>query len=504
MLLASITLDNQLGTGEIIPGLLQFLKQTIMNITDIKCDGRLREDLGDIEGLAASISRLGLIQPIVVEEKTNILIAGGRRLAAMTSLGFTDLEHGKHFLWHSEIPEDARRELELEENVRRKEMNWKERVCAIAEIHTIKRRISALDSEKWGMNETGELLGISMAQVSYCVGIAKFIKDGCAPICEAESFTEAIKAMVKMKEDEVSKLIAESVLRTHKATPLLAEEYLDAVTQEPEEPGAQMTLFEEPKKDESVGPEAPEPEVLIPLSKMLFHMDCLKLMRDVLLPESVDHIITDPPYAIDMDMLEQQNTGMDVSSVRAEHDVAQNLEQWSNFLPLAYRVLRDKGFLVFWYDMDHHEKLQNMAKSAGFKVQRWPLVWVKAHSCINQSAQYNFTKATEVAMVCRKGTATLIAPQHTNYLVLENKEQSVWNHPFSKPSNLWGWILDAVAFQGQTILDPFAGVGSCPITALTSDLNIIACEINDLHFVQMKEAVVKWYGRFIRGNLKFV
>lgn len=51
---------------------------------------RHRRDLGDIDALKASIADLGLLHAIVTDSKHN-LIAGRRRLAAVTALGWTEV-----------------------------------------------------------------------------------------------------------------------------------------------------------------------------------------------------------------------------------------------------------------------------------------------------------------------------------------------------------------------------------------------------------------------------
>lgn len=475
-----------------------------MKISAIICEDRMRVDLGDVQQLADSIALLGVIQPIVLERGTNKLIAGGRRLTAMQKLGWTEIEEGKQFVFRDNLTEEVRLEMELEENVRRKDMTWQERALAIEAIHRQRSRTAALSSSKWLLDHTGNLLGISQGNVSYALLVSKYLREKDPVITQCESMTDALKQIMKWKEEEAARLVAQKIAATRKAQPLVQEQYMELLA-DPTEPVTDTKQLELPLTK----PEIPSTEIIssklqINLSHMLFNMDALKLMSDVLKPESVDHIVTDPPYAIDMDMLEQQNTGMDVSTVRAEHDVENNIRLLRAFVPLAYRVLRDKGFFIMWYDMDHHEKLASLATEAGFSVQRWPFVWVKTHPCLNQTAQYNFTKATEVAMICRKGNATLQNPQSTNWINLANTEQSVWKHPFAKPSNLWGHLLEAIAYKGQTILDPFAGVGSCPVTALTMDLQIIACEVNEQHYVQLVQKVKNFYTTFVRGNLEFV
>jgi ParB family transcriptional regulator, chromosome partitioning protein len=49
------------------------------HISEIQIGVRHRRDLGDIEGLAGSIAKIGLLNPITVDENGRLL-AGARRL----------------------------------------------------------------------------------------------------------------------------------------------------------------------------------------------------------------------------------------------------------------------------------------------------------------------------------------------------------------------------------------------------------------------------------------
>jgi ParB-like nuclease domain len=74
---AETFLDQQIGTPEIA-------------IAEIVIGERYRRDMGDIEGLAASIDDIGLIEPIAIDS-TGLLLAGSRRLAAAKLLGWTKI-----------------------------------------------------------------------------------------------------------------------------------------------------------------------------------------------------------------------------------------------------------------------------------------------------------------------------------------------------------------------------------------------------------------------------
>lgn len=61
-----------------------------MKLDSIIVGDRVRKDLGDIESLAASIKRHGLLHPVVVK-KDRTLVAGHRRIEAARRLGWHDI-----------------------------------------------------------------------------------------------------------------------------------------------------------------------------------------------------------------------------------------------------------------------------------------------------------------------------------------------------------------------------------------------------------------------------
>lgn len=100
-------------------------------VAAINVGERRREDYGDIEGLAASMETHGLLHPIVVDAFGN-LVAGGRRLRAAQQLGWTRIP----VTLLGDLTEEQLREVELEENLQRKDLTAVERsrnLVALAE-----------------------------------------------------------------------------------------------------------------------------------------------------------------------------------------------------------------------------------------------------------------------------------------------------------------------------------------------------------------------------------
>ena len=62
-----------------------------VNIEDIKINDRIRHDLGDVDRLASSIERIGLIHPVIITDQYELL-SGYRRIQACKKLGWDKIE----------------------------------------------------------------------------------------------------------------------------------------------------------------------------------------------------------------------------------------------------------------------------------------------------------------------------------------------------------------------------------------------------------------------------
>lgn len=88
----------------------------LIPIKDIKIKKRVRKDLGDLSALKESLKLYGLMNPITLNKKYE-LIAGERRLQAAKQLGWTTINANII----DNLSEIEQLEMELEENNQRKE-----------------------------------------------------------------------------------------------------------------------------------------------------------------------------------------------------------------------------------------------------------------------------------------------------------------------------------------------------------------------------------------------
>lgn len=93
----------------------------IIPISQIKIKKRVRKDLGNLDDLKESLKFYGLMNPITVNKRYE-LIAGERRLQAAIQLGWTNINANVV----DNISEIEELEMELEENNQRKEFTDEE------------------------------------------------------------------------------------------------------------------------------------------------------------------------------------------------------------------------------------------------------------------------------------------------------------------------------------------------------------------------------------------
>ncbi|MCL6592833.1 MAG: ParB N-terminal domain-containing protein, partial [Alicyclobacillus sp.] len=117
-------------------------------IEQIVVEERIREDLGNLDDLAESLRQYGLIHPIVVDAQ-NRLVAGGRRLEAAKRLGWTEIE----VRYLGELSELERRMIEIEENVRRKDLTEYERSQRLVELLNAAKAVAKNEAQAVLSNE---------------------------------------------------------------------------------------------------------------------------------------------------------------------------------------------------------------------------------------------------------------------------------------------------------------------------------------------------------------
>ena len=105
-----------------------------IDINKIKVKKRVRKDLGDLKPLKDSLRAYGLMNPITINSKYE-LIAGERRLEAAKALGWPMIDA---IMIPQEISAVTKLEMEIEENNQRKEFSDEELMEGYKRLNRLK------------------------------------------------------------------------------------------------------------------------------------------------------------------------------------------------------------------------------------------------------------------------------------------------------------------------------------------------------------------------------
>lgn len=401
-------------------------------IADIKVGERMRKQFDGIVELAESIRVHGQIEPVVLDEN-NLLIVGERRIRALLHLRRDKVLA----VYMNQLTELQKKEVELEENIQRANFTWQEEVNAKLQLHEIKQAVhgkphtggGAGNEGKWGLKDTAMLLGESTTNTSVDLALAKGLK-AFPTLLKEKNKAAAVKIMKK----EQTRIIQEEVSRRLRTSEAVAH------------------------------PDVRCGDCIIEMQKME--------------AESVDLIISDPPYGIDVDNAHTfgRMTNVDTNFDDSEFATFDLLDKAFKEM---YRVLKNDRHMYVFFAMSKYEAVITLLKKHGFNVHHIPLIWDKGSGSY-PSQSTTFVHSYEPFLHCWKGKRKLNGTPRDIFEVKRVPSgQKV--HPTQKPTEL---LRDLIGFSsniGETVFDPFAGSGATLVAAKEVQRKGIGIELNPVY-----------------------
>lgn len=211
--------------------------------------------------------------------------------------------------------------------------------------------------------------------------------------------------------------------------------------------------------------------------------DALKLLKEVP-DESVDLILTDPPYNV-------SKPGQNITRKGGKFGVAKDIKldfgewdrgivKWQDFIEDFVRVLKPTGVLVMFYDRLELGCIgKYLQEEHGFQVRHIG-AWVKSNPA-PQARKVQWQNGLEFFIVATKNKGS---GHHFNYKLGQSPDYFIHSvnfkhyHPTQKPLKLIEWIMSYWSFRGDLVLDPFAGSGTTLVAAERLGRRWIGFEIN--------------------------
>lgn len=207
----------------------------------------------------------------------------------------------------------------------------------------------------------------------------------------------------------------------------------------------------------------------------LFRQDAVDWLR-TLPSESIDLVVTDPPY----ESLEKHRAVGTTTRLSHSKSSSNNWfrifpnERFPELVSEIYRVLKNNRHFYLFCDQETMFVIKPIAEAAGFRFWK-PLVWDK--QAIGMG--YHYRARYEFILFFEKGKRKLNDLGMPDVL----EEKRVWRgYPTEKPVSLIEKLITQSTQLGETVCDPFFGSGSSLIAATNLDRAALGNDIaEDAH-----------------------
>lgn len=412
-------------------------------------EGRQRSKLDEaaLKALEQSILNIGLLNPIVVEpsgalnpltgEAQYYLIAGERRLTAFRNLlkaGTLEASTPIKATCYENLDERGRQLIELEENVKREDLNWIDRVKAIAKI------VSFFPDESY--EAIAQRLGFSASKLTYNMVVFENLHK--PQVQAASGLTNAYNICVKETARQMSNVLADIGSSFSVEAPALGskssvQDSLDAITLKAAEVKAEV------KTEDAETSSAPAPHRIL-------NADFFEFVKTYSGP-AFNFLHLDFPYGIRHDKSQAGNTAQ-YGTYEDTEDLYKNLCQ-ALFVNPA--LIAPSAHVICWLSLNYLDWTKALFASHGFDCHLQPLIWHKTdNKGIIGDTTCGFRNTGEYALFFNRGRRPL--RQAVANIVDSPTIKSF--HASEKPLAVLNHFYRACVDGSSRVLDPTCGSGT--------------------------------------------
>jgi len=192
----------------------------------------------------------------------------------------------------------------------------------------------------------------------------------------------------------------------------------------------------------------------------IIHGDCTEVLKTIP-ADSVDFVLTDPPYFVDY----RPRNGQIVVNDRKE-DAPKIISAFDDI----YRVMKQHSICVSFYGWLTIDIFMPAWKAAGF-TPVGHIVWKKEYA---SSTRY-FRQTHEQAYVLAKGRPSKPAQPIADVQPWEYTGNRA--HPTEKAVSILTPLIQTFTQPGNLVLDPFSGSGSTSVAAALAKRRYIGIEL---------------------------
>lgn len=231
----------------------------------------------------------------------------------------------------------------------------------------------------------------------------------------------------------------------------------------------------------------------------LLNGDCMEMFKKIP-DESIDLIITDPPYNLG-NFMKARQTNLKKMRSNFFGDAGwdnDSYEEWinhmDNFIKESQRVLKKNGSMIIFMSIIKVESIINIAEKNGLYYKTTG-IWHKTnpmprnmnlHFINSNECWIYFTNKSKTGTFNNNGKAI---HDFFESSVTPSSEKKHGKHPTQKPENLIESFVKILSNKNDTILDCFMGSGTTGVVAKRLERNFIGIELNSEYFNIAKKRI---------------
>lgn len=440
-----------------------------------------------LEELIESIRQVGQLQPGVCRKtpEGSELIIGERRLKACQ---FLKIQF--RYLLEEETDPLLLEQMQLDENLCRESLDWKEEIQAKARLH-------AIFQERYGVKAPNSRQGHSLADTAAHIGVQKSILHEDVTLAGYLEIPEVAAAPNKTTAKKIVSRLVTQVKRQDFLTRILGDR------QKQDQSPGQGPNPNTSQGTNQVSPAQPTLTNILDQQIIYFSSRCLRGTFEEKLTsfpdESFDLAFFDPPWGVNFEKNKKTNSSQLAYGDSPQAFFAQ-IELW---LTLIYSKLKPNSHLYMFFGMGttpedqepqepqesaiptegfgYRDLIYNLLHKIGFRTNRMPLIWYKKGSHVTRNPTIWPGRAYEPIAYARKGNKPLVKFGMPDVIETPTPTPKLKDiHPSTKHPQIYRELLLRSAAPGDKIIDPMAGSGMLAVAAES----LVASHALDWHLIE--------------------
>lgn len=472
----------------------------------INISNRQRQEIEIDDHFIASV-KSRLINPIILRRDNDEvhLVAGERRLAALKQLGVSPLVENTHYRFFEDLDSTSAYIIELEENIKREDLPWRDQIRAFGALHEI--LVREANGTPHSVEATAQRANVSRATAYKWHVLARNLD---APILASATSIEQAYAVLQLTAERKAADLVSTFINIGKD--LTQNAIPEPGSNQPPDSDPKTDLADptpdpnpDPSEDNSNPGSKPEADSLLPNQsppkqqtrssdrppdQFVLNLDFLNWASTYSGPK-FNLIHVDFPYGIDWESFNEAGK----IRTKSDGDYANSADLYDllldRFCEHLDRFVSYSAHVVFWFPMDFYESTRTLLEAAGLSVNKYPLIWYKSDNLgIMPGAQTRLypRRLYETAFLCTRGNRTLVRASGNIYAA---PHASSPLHPSHKPEPMLKHFFSMLVDETTDLLDPTCGSGSSLRAANNLGARkVLGLEIDE-NFAKIAEAATR-------------